>query len=104
MHKIELIILCLVNLAKMSDSDPTSIKFKSALRVLISPMYLKVVWSDTYFDTSLAETKKVPIWPLELSILTMRKRRKFVVFVKSRQEQLSLMIMILIIMMIYDII
>ena len=37
----------------------TSIKFKSALRVLISPMYLKVVWSDTYFDTSLARWKKI---------------------------------------------
>ena len=59
MHKIELIILCLLNLAKMSDSDPTSIKFKSALRVLISPMYLKVAWPDTYFDTSLARWKKI---------------------------------------------
>ena len=59
MPKIELKILCLVNLAKMSDSDPTYIKFKSALRVLISPMYLEVVWSETYFDTSLARWKKI---------------------------------------------
>ena len=59
MHKIELIILRLVNLAKMLDLDPTSIKLKSALRVSISPMYLKVVWSETYFDNSLARWKKI---------------------------------------------